>query len=91
MFWEDLNYDIFRRGIPLFHSAPGLNLSGFTAMTPNKNHFPLPARTPAFVDRKIGAAELTISEATWDRWSSSLSDWGFDLREVRSVLSQIVG
>jgi hypothetical protein len=25
------------------------------------------------------------------RWPSSLSDWGFDLREAPSVLSQIVG
>ena len=37
-------------------------------MTPKKNWFSLPPRTPAYVDRKIGAAELTISEATWDRY-----------------------
>jgi hypothetical protein len=37
-------------------------------MTPKKNHVSLPARTPAYVDRKIGAAELTMSESTWDRY-----------------------
>jgi hypothetical protein len=37
-------------------------------MTPKKNWALLPPRTPAFVDRKIGAAELQISEATWDRY-----------------------
>jgi hypothetical protein len=37
-------------------------------MTPTKDHFSLPARTPAYVDRKVGAAELRISESTWDRW-----------------------
>jgi hypothetical protein len=37
-------------------------------MTPKKNWALLPPRTPAFVDRKIGALELQISEATWDRY-----------------------
>jgi hypothetical protein len=30
-------------------------------------------------------------QVSWNRSSSSLSDWGFDLREAPSVLSQIVG
>ena len=38
----------------LIHWALGLHLAGSTAMTPKKNYFLLPARTPAFVDRKIG-------------------------------------
>jgi hypothetical protein len=29
---------------------------------------PLPARTPAYVDRETGAAELRISPETWDKW-----------------------
>jgi hypothetical protein len=37
-------------------------------MTTRKNDLSLPARTPAYVDRKTGAAELRISEATWDRY-----------------------
>jgi hypothetical protein len=67
VFCEDLTNDIFQHGVPLFHSALGLDLAEDTAMTPSKNHFSL-SRTPAYVDRKIGAAELRISESTWDRY-----------------------
>lgn len=37
-------------------------------MTPKKNWALLPLRTPAYVGRELGAAELQISEATWDRF-----------------------
>jgi hypothetical protein len=37
-------------------------------MTPRKSDLPLPARTPAFVSRELGAAELVVSPETWDRW-----------------------
>jgi hypothetical protein len=37
-------------------------------MTARKSDLPLPTRTPAFVSREIGAAELGISPETWDRW-----------------------
>jgi hypothetical protein len=37
-------------------------------MTTRKLDLPLPARTPAFVSREIGAAELAVSPETWDRW-----------------------
>jgi hypothetical protein len=37
-------------------------------MTTRKSDLPLPTRTPAFVSREIGAAELGISPETWDRW-----------------------
>jgi hypothetical protein len=37
-------------------------------MTARKSHLPLPNRTPAFVSREVGAAELGISPGTWDRW-----------------------
>jgi hypothetical protein len=37
-------------------------------MTPRKTDLALPSRTPAYVDRETGAAELGISPATWDRW-----------------------
>jgi hypothetical protein len=37
-------------------------------MTKRKADIALTARTPAFVDRKSGAAELVISPETWDRW-----------------------
>ena len=37
-------------------------------MTIRKADLPLPTRTPAYVDREIGAAELRISPETWDTW-----------------------
>jgi len=37
-------------------------------MTAHKADLPLPARTPAYVDRELGAAELRISPTTWDEW-----------------------
>lgn len=37
-------------------------------MTSRKADLRLPARTPSYVDREIGAAELVISPETWDRW-----------------------
>lgn len=37
-------------------------------MTARKADIPLPARTPAYVDRELGAAELRISPTTWDQW-----------------------
>ena len=40
-------------------------------MTTRKSVLSLPARTPAFVSREVGAAELGISPETWDRWVSA--------------------
>jgi hypothetical protein len=37
-------------------------------MTSRKSDAKLPSRTPAYVDRETGAAELIISPETWDRW-----------------------
>jgi hypothetical protein len=37
-------------------------------MTARKDHLRLFSRTPAYVDRESGAAELRISPATWDRY-----------------------
>ena len=37
-------------------------------MTARKENLLLPARTPAYVDRETGAAELRISPQTWDQW-----------------------
>jgi hypothetical protein len=37
-------------------------------MTTRKSELALPSRTPAFVSREVGAAELGISPETWDRW-----------------------
>jgi hypothetical protein len=37
-------------------------------MTVRKADIRLPARTPAYVSREVGAAELQISPETWDRW-----------------------
>jgi hypothetical protein len=38
-------------------------------MTKRKDHISLRGeRTPQFVDRETGAAELCISPETWDRW-----------------------
>jgi hypothetical protein len=37
-------------------------------MTARKRDLPLPARTPAYVSREVGAAELCISPDTWDEW-----------------------
>jgi hypothetical protein len=37
-------------------------------MTVRKADIPLPVRTPAYVDRELGAAELRISPETWDAW-----------------------
>jgi hypothetical protein len=37
-------------------------------LTPRKETLRLPVRTPAYVDRAIGAAELNISPETWDNW-----------------------
>jgi hypothetical protein len=36
-------------------------------MTVRKASLPLPQRTPAYVSREVGAAELCISPETWDR------------------------
>ena len=44
------------------------------AMTTRKLDLPLPARTPAFVSREIGAAELGVSPETWDRWVREMED-----------------
>jgi hypothetical protein len=40
-------------------------------MTARKAAISLPSRTPAYVDRKTGAAELRISPETWDKWVSN--------------------
>ena len=40
-------------------------------MTTRKTALVLPARTPAFVSREVGAAELCISPETWDRLVAS--------------------
>lgn len=40
-------------------------------MTAPKASLTLPSRTPAFVSREIGAAELCISPSTWDNWVSA--------------------
>ena len=36
-------------------------------MTIRKALLPLPPRTPAYVSREVGAAELCVSPETWDR------------------------
>lgn len=40
-------------------------------MTTRKADLRLPSRTPVYVTREIGAAELVISPETWDRWVES--------------------
>ena len=35
-------------------------------MTSRKSDLPLPIRTPTYVSREVGAAELCISPETWD-------------------------
>lgn len=40
-------------------------------MTKAKALLPLPVRTPAYVSREVGAAELCISPETWDAWVRS--------------------
>jgi hypothetical protein len=40
-------------------------------MTARKALLHLPARTPAYVSREVGAAELCISPETWDRMVAS--------------------
>jgi hypothetical protein len=37
-------------------------------MTTRKENLRLPTRTPAYVDRETGAAELGVSPQTWDQW-----------------------
>jgi len=37
-------------------------------MTARKADLPLPSRTPAYVSREVGSAELHISPETWDNW-----------------------
>jgi hypothetical protein len=37
-----------------------------SAVTKPKSELPLPARTPTYVSREVGAAELCISPETWD-------------------------
>lgn len=37
-------------------------------MTTRKADIYLPPRTPAYVDRELGAAELRVSPDTWDQW-----------------------
>jgi hypothetical protein len=37
-------------------------------MSTRKADLRLPPRTPAYVDRETGAAELRISPQTWDTW-----------------------
>jgi len=46
-----------------------------------------------FIGVAAGTQCLFLSAIPWTRCRdpSSLSDWGFDLREAPSVLSQIVG
>jgi hypothetical protein len=34
----------------------------------SKRNVHLPSRTPAYVDRETGAAELCVSSTTWDEW-----------------------
>jgi hypothetical protein len=42
---------------------------GGAAMTVRKtDNLPRGDRTPAYVDRETGAAELLISPDTWDQW-----------------------
>jgi hypothetical protein len=36
-------------------------------MSTKKADLPLPARTPTYVSREVGAAELCIAPGTWDR------------------------
>ena len=55
--------------IRAFRCAQRINgMRAFPAMTTRKLNLLLPARTPAFVSREVGAAELGISPQTWDRW-----------------------
>jgi hypothetical protein len=37
-------------------------------MTARKADLSLPSRTPAYVSREVGAAELHVSPETWDNW-----------------------
>jgi hypothetical protein len=37
-------------------------------VTTPKSALTLPSRTPAYVSRETGAAEIGISPATWDAW-----------------------
>ncbi|MDF2994642.1 MAG: hypothetical protein K0R27_279 [Xanthobacteraceae bacterium] len=37
-------------------------------MNPRKQDLRLPSRTPAYVSREVGAAEIGVSPATWDNW-----------------------
>jgi hypothetical protein len=46
----------------------GSHTPGRLKMTTRKSELPLPIRTPVFVSRDVGAAELQISPETWDRW-----------------------
>jgi len=49
-------------------SAPATLANPVPKMTIKKSNLRLPTRTPAFVSREAGAAELMISPETWDRW-----------------------
>jgi hypothetical protein len=40
-------------------------------MTGRKSDLTLPARTPTYVSREVGAAELCVSPDTWDRMVAS--------------------
>jgi hypothetical protein len=37
-------------------------------MNLRKGDLRLPSRTPAYVSREVGAAEIGVSPATWDNW-----------------------
>ncbi|KLK91373.1 hypothetical protein AA309_19930 [Microvirga vignae] len=37
-------------------------------MTARKADLRLPSRTPAYVSREVGAAEIGVSPETWDKW-----------------------
>jgi hypothetical protein len=42
------------------------NILAGSAVTRRKSELPLPVRTPTYVSREVGAAELCISPETWD-------------------------
>jgi hypothetical protein len=55
-----------RIGIVCRDDDSGCGVDG-VGVTIRKHDLPLPARTPAWVSRDVGAAELCISPETWDR------------------------
>jgi hypothetical protein len=54
---------------PICRGTLRLSLMGGFGMTRPKSEYALRGdRTPAYVDRETGAAELRISPGTWDEW-----------------------